>query len=114
MKQELALQQVFETICQLHLDDKLVSVANVRNKMIIAAPLPLITRAIAAFKADSQTYLDSYLKNNEQVVEIKDDNESPTGPSANTSHSLTERVTELEHQVAELSRQLAKLTKQKP
>ncbi|MCU4676079.1 hypothetical protein N7931_10580 [Catenovulum sp. 2E275] len=108
MKQELALQQVFETICQLHLDDKQVSVANVRNKMIIAAPLPLITKAIAAFKADPQTYIDSYQKNIEPAIKLA--NEPPSSPAANESQSLTQRIEALEHQVLELTKQIAKLS----
>lgn len=108
MKQELALQQVFETICQLHMDNKQVSVANIKNKMIISAPLPLITKAISAFKQDPDNYLQSYQDNKPSQLQVN-------SPDIPPSSSLEQRVEQLERQVAELSKELSKqLGKQLP
>ncbi|WAJ70891.1 hypothetical protein [Catenovulum adriaticum] len=104
MKQELALQQVFETICQLHMDNKQVSVANIKNKMIISAPLPLITKAISAFKQDPDNYLKSYQENKPRQLEVN-------SPDITKPSSLEQRVEQLERQVAELSKQLLERSK---
>lgn len=108
MKQELALQQVFETICQLHMDNKQVSVANIKNKMIIAAPLPLITKAITAFKQDPDTYLNSYQTNKTSKLTI--DKPAKTQSSSLEQSNLEQRVEQLEQQVAALSKQLLELS----
>lgn len=109
MKQELALQQVFETICLLHLDNKLVSVANVRNQMVIAAPLPIITKAITAFKADPELYLTSFKQNLETEIKADTKVTAKTHLTADINGTLEDRIMSLEQQVMQLTEKVEQL-----
>ncbi|EWH11929.1 hypothetical protein DS2_02058 [Catenovulum agarivorans DS-2] len=100
---EQAIQSALNTICELHQQNKNISVASVKNHNPLPLPLPAITRAITAFKENPQSYLDTWQENHQSdtVVEIP--------PVNNTNKALEQRVSQLEQQVAELQKVLAQL-----
>ncbi|MER2491184.1 hypothetical protein [Catenovulum sediminis] len=105
-KQEQALQSVFASICELHQNGKNISVATVKNAMVIPAPLPIITKAISAFKADPQSYLKVWEQNN--IAAQADKQANQQNETSNTL-TLEQRVKTLEEQVVSLSNQLKQL-----
>ncbi|KMT65680.1 hypothetical protein [Catenovulum maritimum] len=104
MSLESAFQYVFDVICKLHLENKNISVATVRNSMTTKAPLPVITKAIASFKENPEQYLSVY-----QPTEAPEE-KTQVEVNVNPKPELEERVKQLEQQVAFLTEQLAKLT----
>ncbi|WP_016956669.1 hypothetical protein [Catenovulum agarivorans] len=103
-KIEHAIQTALEIICQLHNENKTVSVAAVRNRALLPLPLPAITKAVSAFKENPETYLKAWQHNNPQAIAV----EEPEVEQL-TELTLEQRVVQLEQQVAQLQQALDKL-----
>ncbi|WP_440906441.1 hypothetical protein ACMZOO_18900 (plasmid) [Catenovulum sp. SX2] len=103
-KIEQAIQAALEIICQLHNEEKTVSVAAVRNRALLPLPLPAITKAVSAFKENPETYLKAWQQNNSQAIAVEE-------PEAEQTSELTmeQRVVQLERQVEQLQQALDKL-----
>ncbi|WP_017444878.1 hypothetical protein [Gayadomonas joobiniege] len=98
-KQEQAIQHVLHHLCELHHEGKTISIANVKHRMEIVPPLPALTRAVSAFKAEPDKYYQSWLKHeaNKSQTEPK---QSP--PNAKNEKTLEQRVAKLETRIGEL------------
>lgn len=95
-KQDQALQNVLHYLCELHHQGKPASVAAVKNIMPIAPPLPIITRAVSAFKQEPERYYQSWLKHEKEV------SAPPTQKNITTEappESLEQRLEKLEQRI---------------
>ena len=106
-KIEHAIQAALEIICQLHCENKTVSVAAVRNRALLPLPLPAITKAVSAFKENPDIYLKSWQENNQQTSDKQA--EAAAEIETPTDLPLENRVEQLEQQVAQLQQALDKL-----
>lgn len=115
MNQTDLFQSAFDIICQLHLDQKTVSVATIRNAMTQKLPLPIITKALAHFKENPSQYLDIYQQKNKSLAE-QDDSVNATLTSSSTAaltdsaNTATDTLKQLTLRVEQLERQVAQLT----
>lgn len=102
-KIEQATQAALEIICQLHSENKAVSVAAVKNRSLLPLPLPAITKAVSAFKENPDVYIKAWQQNNQQAPVVEHE------INQTAEISLEQRVVQLEQQVVQLQQALEQL-----